>query len=1173
MNRIYTWLILAICALAISPQTIYASDQGPLSERLTRKIESVRSDDLIRINIFLKEKFDSQTLIQNVSTMRKDDRRAYVIEVLKEFTSLSQRELQSKLTDLEHDRQVTEVTSLWVNNVINCYATPEAIMELSARSDIEQIDYDEYQIVLDPNERKNAFFEEGYSGNREITWNVSKVNAPAVWALGYDGEGVIVAVIDTGVNYNHLDLATHVWEHPDFPFHGYNFTNNSLNPMDDHGHGTHCAGTVASDGAAGSQAGVAPKATIMCLKVLDAGGGGNESSVWASVQFSVEHGAHVMSLSLGWSHSWGPNRAAFRQAFDNALAGGVIASVASGNEGSGNAPSNVRTPGDCPPPWINPQQPNTGGISSVVTVGATTSSDAMASFSSRGPVTWQAINPYNDFPYNPGVGLIRPDVVAPGANIKSLAHYSNTGYESGWDGTSMATPAVAGVMALMLQKNNLLELAEISQILEETAVVLQAGKNNNSGSGRVDALAAVEEVTSVARPTDLAGAITFETGVVQLSWQFEPEPGFEYFKIYRDNLLINTTSDLFYTETLPAYGIFEYKVTAQHETGESNGPKLTLQWGDAHIEVNPQEIVAYMDLGATLTEYITIENTGQLDLIYEVSASADPIRNSRAYCIPTTNCSFGDGFTGFVMGDINNMNSGCSSSGYGDFTNMSTEIQAGETYDVTLKTGYDDQYVTIWIDFNKNEVFDPSEMVLNGFILANANQNYVAQVTIPDGAESGETRMRAKANWQSATTDPCESTSYGETEDYTVNVSGWMFVTRETDTIAPGNSKMIEVLFDSEDLTTGVYHGNVKIASNDPEYSEVNVPVTLNVGGSFPLALTVNANPSTICLGGTTQLTANASGGSGSYTYSWTSMPAGFTSTLPNPIVSPNETTIYYVEVNDGESTINAQLTVTVNHIPGVAATPQGSNSVCWGTTQSAYTTAGASGSANYTWMISPSTAGTIAGSGMNATVTWNTLFTGMAQVMVHGSNSCGNGQLSAPLDVMMHAIPQINLGDDTEVCATESVILDAGNPGATYLWSTGATTQSITVDSTGIGIGVADFWVQVINANNCANTDNITISFKDCTGINNPEDNWSVEIYPNPTNGKFNIELGAYSNNLINVSICNMLGEVVFRLDQPVITSSKSIEIDINHLNEGVYFLRLDKDGVSRSKKIILQK
>ena len=170
-------------------------------------------------------------------------------------------------------------------------------------------------------------------GVNEITWNVTKVNVPAVWALGYTGAGIKVGVLDTGVNYNHVDLADHMWSDPGYPNHGYDFANNDNNPIDDNGHGTHCAGTVAGDGTAGSQTGMAPDATIIALKVLNSTGSGTESGVWAAIQFIVDHGGDVISMSLGWQHSWGVDRASWRNSFNNALAAGVIAAVAAGNEG------------------------------------------------------------------------------------------------------------------------------------------------------------------------------------------------------------------------------------------------------------------------------------------------------------------------------------------------------------------------------------------------------------------------------------------------------------------------------------------------------------------------------------------------------------------------------------------------------------------------------------------------------------------------------------------------------------------------------------------------------------------------------------------------------------------------------------------------------------------------
>lgn len=1173
MKRFSTLLVLALFLLVSYNQELHATEPGKMTERLERRMETAKSDEFIRINISMKEQVDSQLLIQEASAIRKDDRRGFVVNLLKDFSENTQADVKEELLRFERNNEVKDIMPLWIVNIINCHAKPEAIEELLKRDDIGYIDYDEYRIILDPMENKEAVFEEGFSGNREITWNVTIINADQVWDLGYDGDGVVVSVIDTGVNYNHVDLQNNLWEHPDFPFYGYNFVSNNNNPMDDQGHGTHCAGTVAGDGTAGSQVGVAPKAKIMCLKVLNSSGGGNESSVWAAAQFSVEHGAHVMSLSLGWQHSWGPDRAAFRQAFDNALAAGVISSIAAGNEGSGNAPSNVRTPGDCPPPWLHPDQPATGGLSGVVTVGATTSSDAMANFSSRGPVTWQNVSPYNDYPYQPGIGLIRPDISAPGANIKSLAHYNNTGYESGWSGTSMATPAVAGVMALMLQKNNLLEPFEISQILEETAVVLQAGKNNNSGSGRVDALAAVNEVSAVQPPANLVGGVTFDTGLVELSWEFEWEEGFEYFIVYRDNIEIDTTSNLFYSEVLPTYGIYEYRVTAMHELGESNGPRLTVQWGDAHIELDHEEIVEYLDQGGSSVTYITVENSGQLDLVFEVSAASEPIRESRSYCIPSANCSWGDGLTGFVLGDIDNMSSGCSSGGYGDFTNMSTELEVGQTYDLTLRTGYSNQFVTIWIDFNKDQVFDASEMILEGFQLSNSNQNYTTQLTIPDGVESGETRMRVKAQWQNVPTDPCSDMTYGETEDYTVIIGGWLFVTRETYTLAPGESQVIEVMIDAEDLEEGTYFGSVRFESNDPDYPLMEVPVTLHVGDGMPLAVTVIADPDEVCEGESSQLTATPLGGSGDYTYSWTSDPAGFSSNLPDPVVFPNETTIYIVEVSDGDDVVSANVTVTVIHQPEQPPVPVGPVALCHGDLQTEYSTSGSVGSMFYNWMIEPEDAATLEGVGYDVTVTWHEDFTGMAELRVHGINPCGEGEMSEPLQIMVNPLPEVDLGEDLEVCAHEFVILDAGNPGATYLWSTGETTQTIQVDSTGVGIGALEVWVEVTDVNQCSETAEITIEFKDCTSIITVDGEVSLEIYPNPNRGVFNVQVSTFNRKPVDLVIVNILGEEVYKLNGLIVDRSKSLDIDLNHLNDGVYFLNLRGDGLNSVKKIVIQK
>jgi hypothetical protein len=144
------------------------------------------------------------------------------------------------------------------------------------------------------------------------------------------------------------------------------------------------------------------------------------------------------------------------------------------------------------------------------------------------------------------------------------------------------------------------------------------------------------------------------------------------------------------------------------------------------------------------------------------------------YCYGTANCSWGDGITGFILEDINNMNNGCSSSGgiagYGDFTQMSAQLEPGETYQVTLRTGYSNQNVSIWIDLNNNKEFEAGERLLTDFNLASANTNYTTNITIPADAPAGEKRLRARGRWMNTAVDPCEDWSYGETEDYTVMI-------------------------------------------------------------------------------------------------------------------------------------------------------------------------------------------------------------------------------------------------------------------------------------------------------------------------------------------------------------------------------------------------------------------
>ena len=160
----------------------------------------------------------------------------------------------------------------------------------------------------------------------------------------------------------------------------------------------------------------------------------------------------------------------------------------------------------------------------------------------------------------------------------------------------------------------------------------------------------------------------------------------------------------------------------------------------------------------------TIDNllTETFTFMYEVKANV--------YCTPSMNCEILDGFQLFQLGDIDN-ESQCE--GYGDFMNLSTELFQNSTNELTVTTGYGDQYVKVWIDFNDDLEFSNEEIVIDDYILA-AGQGpgtytETIELVVPENALVGTHILRAKTNWAAVVPDdPCSITTYGETEDYTV---------------------------------------------------------------------------------------------------------------------------------------------------------------------------------------------------------------------------------------------------------------------------------------------------------------------------------------------------------------------------------------------------------------------
>ena len=490
MKKTLSFVLMALFCICGYAQTI-----DPV---LLQEMEGRTGAEKIKVIVIMKSQYDRQQLGRSAAHYtNRSERREFVVNELKQFAETSQYELRSTLSEMERQDMTTAPKIIYMANALYFSATKQAINDLAMRRDIELIGLDEKKHVLFDEEPSPA------SNIPGITSNVTQVNADQVWDLGYTGQGVVVAVIDTGVNYNHLDLADHLWDGgSEYPYHGYNFAYGNLDPMDDYGHGTHCAGTVCGDGTAGKQTGMAPDATLMCVKVLDANGYGEASVTCNAMQWAVEQGCDLFSMSLGWPGATLTERMLFRNTCAAILDAGVIGAIATGNNGHVQywypIPYNVDVPGSCPPPYMDSiQETNFGGLSCALCVGAVGPNDNAAYFTSRGPVVWTDTE-FGDYPYTVGsttaFGLIRPDVCAPGMRIISADSWNNAGYTT-MSGTSMAAPCVAGCISLMLSKNMDATPAEICQILEETAVSSVEGKSNIYGFGRVDVLAAINELS------------------------------------------------------------------------------------------------------------------------------------------------------------------------------------------------------------------------------------------------------------------------------------------------------------------------------------------------------------------------------------------------------------------------------------------------------------------------------------------------------------------------------------------------------------------------------------------------------------------------------------------------------------------------------------------------------
>ncbi|MFJ6632610.1 S8 family serine peptidase [Streptomyces sp. NPDC091376] len=288
----------------------------------------------------------------------------------------------------------------------------------------------------------------------DLSDSTAQVGAPEVWAGGNTGKDVKVAVLDTGVDAEHPDLAEQIDDSASFvPY--------EPDVADYHGHGTHVASTVAGTGSAseGKERGVAPGARLDIGKVLDQNGSGQESWIISGMEWAArDQQAKVVSMSLGGG---GDATDPMSQAVDRLSAEtGALFVIAAGNGG----PQSIGSP---------------GAADSALTVGAVDSADKLADFSSTGPRV-------GDF------GL-KPEITAPGVDILAARshHRRGQGYYTTMSGTSMATPHVAGAAALLASVHPDWTGATLKEALVSSTKATPSYTPYQAGAGRLDALAAV----------------------------------------------------------------------------------------------------------------------------------------------------------------------------------------------------------------------------------------------------------------------------------------------------------------------------------------------------------------------------------------------------------------------------------------------------------------------------------------------------------------------------------------------------------------------------------------------------------------------------------------------------------------------------------------------------------
>ncbi len=537
---------LVVIALLITGNSFSKSPK--IHEELQARMD--QASENTRLNIYVL--FNEHLTLNDFSFISydtpKDERRRIVIERLQSYADNYQRNVREYLSTKTSEGSVNGYEVLWLTNSIVTSAPSQVINELAGFDNVKMICFDpEFPSeMLHDSKQPSPPFIEAMPNQSSVAPEpgVVLMKADQVWALGNRGTGVIVANADDGFYWKHPDLVRNMWQNLGEDANnngktleivtgtGSTFDAGDLNGVDDDGngkiddligwdftlnsyninaasHGSATMGHVVGDGTGGTQTGVAPGAKGIPMR-----NGSGEAAQYLAFQYAMQMGADVTTSSLSWKWYFNPkpNYSQMRLVTDMTLAGGMIITNSTSNDGGNSSapvPLNISTAGNIPPPWLHPEQLKRGNVSGVIGVGnVVCQTDVIASSSPSGPATWgnwelwgaytyPIDSSHKDYPYSrvapvelpDSMGLLKPDVSAPGNGSTSTAG-SGTGYQS-FSGTSSATPHTAGCVALMLSVNPEMLPQDVSKVIELTSVEKgAAGKDPRYGTGRIDALAA-----------------------------------------------------------------------------------------------------------------------------------------------------------------------------------------------------------------------------------------------------------------------------------------------------------------------------------------------------------------------------------------------------------------------------------------------------------------------------------------------------------------------------------------------------------------------------------------------------------------------------------------------------------------------------------------------------------